>query len=345
MTAQTLDTLGDDWVRPRPSRAGYRGDAILACVLLALSLFSSVLYRAAGFYAEPASMAVTLACVTLPCLVLAARRRFPLAVLLVTAAAFIVTQALMVPEILISNLVLFIALYTAGAWPTNRRAALVVRFVVIAAMFGWLFWALLTSPMTFLDDGPGVLFISSYLAFGLISLVTNLLYFGGAYYFGDRAWVSARGAAELERRSAELARERERNAAQAVLGERIRIARELHDVVAHHVSLMGVQAGAARRLLATAPDRAPASLTAVEASAREAVAELNRMLGTLREVDEPGHGSGTSRRRSSWRPRTPAARLVRPPPAPDSGSWACGSGSQRSAVHSRPARAPAAASW
>ena len=113
-------------------------------------------------------------------------------------------------------------------------------------------------------------------------MLTNLLYFGGAWYFGDSAYRSARSRAELEQRTAELAAERERTRAQAVAIERLRIARELHDVVAHHVSVIGVQAGAARRVIAKDPDAAVASLSAIESSAREAVDELHGLLGTLR---------------------------------------------------------------
>ena len=82
--------------------------------------------------------------------------------------------------------------------------------------------------------------------------------------------------------TAELQREREENARRAVLEERVRIARELHDVVAHHVSVMGVQAGAARRVMGRRPDQAAEALSSIEASSRQAVVELHRLLGFLR---------------------------------------------------------------
>ena len=61
---------------------------------------------------------------------------------------------------------------------------------------------------------------------------------------------------QLATQTAELQRERQENARRAVLEERVRIARELHDVVAHHVSVMGVQAGAARRVMLRRPEQA-----------------------------------------------------------------------------------------
>ena len=92
--------------------------------------------------------------------------------------------------------------------------------------------------------------------------------------------------------------EREARARVAVAEERARIARELHDVVAHGVGVMVVQAGAARRVLATDPNRAEIALLAVEATGRQSLAEMRRLLGILRTDPEalalapqPGLGS------------------------------------------------------
>ncbi|WXF90688.1 sensor histidine kinase [Curtobacterium flaccumfaciens pv. flaccumfaciens] len=141
--------------------------------------------------------------------------------------------------------------------------------------------------------------MAPYVAISLLNIVINVIYFGAAWYAGNRAWVSAVARHQLAERTAELAAERERSAAQAVTIERVRIARELHDVVAHHVSLMGVQAGAARRVIDRDPAQATASLGVVEESARTAVEELRRMLGTLRSDDDAvglgtPHGDGPS---------------------------------------------------
>ncbi len=80
--------------------------------------------------------------------------------------------------------------------------------------------------------------------------------------------------------------EREESARRAVFAERVRIARELHDVVAHHVSMMGVQAGAARIVLDRDRAQAKEALTAIETSSRQAVAELHRLLGFLRQAGD-----------------------------------------------------------
>ncbi|WP_064750494.1 sensor histidine kinase [Solirubrobacter soli] len=85
---------------------------------------------------------------------------------------------------------------------------------------------------------------------------------------------------------AEAAELRATEAERAVFEERVRIARELHDVVAHHVSMMGVQAGAARLVIDRDPDKAKGALSAIETSSRQAVAELHNLLGFLRQAGD-----------------------------------------------------------
>lgn len=90
----------------------------------------------------------------------------------------------------------------------------------------------------------------------------------------------------LAERNDELRQQREVAERAAVLDERVRISRELHDVVAHHVTTMTVHAGAARQIAAANPDGAAESLKQVERSGREAVTELHRLLGFLRSGDD-----------------------------------------------------------
>jgi signal transduction histidine kinase len=92
--------------------------------------------------------------------------------------------------------------------------------------------------------------------------------------------------ATLETQNRELELQREAEARRAVLEERVRIARELHDVVAHHVSLMGVQAGVARTLFARRPEEAVEAISAVETGSRQAIAELQQLVGVLRRHEE-----------------------------------------------------------
>ncbi|PZE88667.1 sensor histidine kinase [Curtobacterium sp. MCBD17_008] len=291
-TAGGGPTQDDGWSRLPVGPREHRQDAVLALVLAGALAVSVTLYSAVGLYDDPAAWWVCALMVVANAGPLAFRRRFPMTVAVVAALAFAATQLLHVPEGLFTNFTLFIALYTVGAWCSDRVRSEAVRWFVIAGMFAWVFLAIVfrwSVPSALPDDGHSV--IPPFVASSLLTIVINLVYFGAAWYSGNRAWAAAVAAHELGQRTAELAAERERSAAQAVALERVRIARELHDVVAHHVSLMGVQAGAARRVLDRDPAQAAASLGVVEDSARTAVEELRRMLGTLRE---PGTDAPTT---------------------------------------------------
>ena len=127
----------------------------------------------------------------------------------------------------------------------------------------------------------------------VIDVVANYLVFGTAWILGDNVRTRRRYVAELEDKAVRLEAEREAQAKRAAANERTRIARELHDVVAHSVSVMTVQAGAARRLLdqAGAGPEVREAVASVEATGREALTELRRAVGVLREDGEsPGLG-------------------------------------------------------
>lgn len=119
-------------------------------------------------------------------------------------------------------------------------------------------------------------------------LAFNLLLVVCAWALGRVARRTRRDARALSRRAEDLERAREREAREAVELERGRIARELHDVIAHSVSLMGVQAAAAEQVLTLDPERAREPLRAIQGTAREAVDELRRLLGVLRETQGDG---------------------------------------------------------
>ena len=288
----------ETWVRPRPGRAGYRLDALSALALAVGAGLSAGLYTRVGIFDDPAPLWLSVLAIAGFTLPLALRRRFPITVAIVVSAAFFVTAQFLVPEALFSSICLFMAIYTIGAWTSDRRLANISRLIIVLAMFAWI---AINIAITVNDPeiAPGFSrsgLFSELAAYSLIQILMNLLYFVGAWVFGNGMWASARQRAQLQAQAEELAAEREFSAAQAVTLDRVRIARELHDVVAHHVSVMGVQAGAARRVMQTDPDQASESLAVIEQSARSAVDELHRLLTTLRDTDaDPASTSSSTR--------------------------------------------------
>jgi signal transduction histidine kinase len=270
--------------RPAPTARDYRADLVLAVVILVGAILSATLSAISGIYGdEQGSMQLALVYAVVLAAPLAVRRRWPATVAVIIAFAYFAAVTLRIPEVYVGNIAMFISLYTVGAWSADRRRALIVRVAIIVGMFAWLIIVMYRDAITQAEDADVIAgAFSPFVAQVLLGILVNALYFGGAYYFGERAWSSAVQRAALEQRTAELEREREVTAAQAVALDRVRIARELHDVVAHHVSVMGVQAGAARAVMDADPAESRRLLTGIETSAREAIDELHRLLDTLR---------------------------------------------------------------
>lgn len=267
-----------------PTLRDQRGDLLLALVLFVGAILSAALSSIAQVYGdEQAPLWTALVYAVVVAAPLGFRRRWPGTVAVVVSLAYFTAVTIRVPEIYVGNIAMFIALYTVGAWMNDRRKALVVRVAIIVGMFVWLLITMYRDAISEADKADVVAgAMSPYVAFMLIQILLNALYFGGAYYFGERSWAAAEQRTVLEERTRELEREREVTAAQAVALDRVRIARELHDVVAHHVSVMGVQAGAARLVLESDPAQSARILSGIESSARDAIQELRQLLETLR---------------------------------------------------------------
>jgi signal transduction histidine kinase len=198
---------------------------------------------------------------TLP---LAARRRFPGAVLALGVASGLAVAALGLSPIVLGVAIL-VAVYSVAAYGT--------RWVSLAGLAA----AELGSVAVQLTPGR----------FQAPTVVSNALVIGAAWLLGYFVGVRRAYTARLEERTAELEQAREELARRAVTKERLRLARELHDVVAHAMSVIAVQSGVGAHVASTQPEEAAKALSAIEATSRAALEELRRLLGVLRQDSEP----------------------------------------------------------
>jgi len=201
------------------------------------------------------------------------RLRYPVAVLAVVVAGVIVTAALGGdgPSVPVFPLIaVLLALYAVGSRTRGIRLGLAA-----IATFAGLFAAGLLAGA---DAGGGA---------AVALLVTT-----GGLVIGGALGVLRFESELFDQRASELEREREQLAREAVAQERRRIARELHDVIGHSISVMGVQAGAVRSVLHADQVRERDALLAVERTGRQAVGEMRRLIGLLRP-DDDGVGDPT----------------------------------------------------
>ncbi len=185
------------------------------------------------------------------------RRQYPLEVL----AAVTIVTAIAVGRYGYNPFPVGFALFTVAAHLDRRRsliAGAVTLFILAPALWADAGWS------------------HPYVMLG------RLLPFAIAWLVGDSIGIRRRYVRELEDKAARLERERETEAARAVAEEQARIARELHDVIAHNLSVMVVQAAAANDVFDSRPDRAREALRRVEATGRSALAELRQLLGDVR---------------------------------------------------------------
>jgi signal transduction histidine kinase len=211
-----------------------------------------------------------------------------LAVLLTLAQAVPLVWRRRVPHLVLA--VAFVAAFVnlvLGYQPTWAQAAMLVALYTVAAhrprRQSVVSALLLTVGLVVYGVIAERMYPSGGTDLSAQDWVFSFLQFATAWFLGDLQHRRLAYTAKLEVLNAQLAGEQELRARWAVAEERGRIARELHDVVAHSVSVMVVQAGAARRSVEANPDQATAALTQIETTGRQALAEMRRLLGLLRD--------------------------------------------------------------
>jgi signal transduction histidine kinase len=238
--------------RALPRIHGVLVDRAVAVVLLAAGELEVWLSHDAGGHRLVAAAAAAIVAGAV-----ALRRRHPLLVGLVAQAAMSVEFGISSHiEVLSTSAAWVCDVYALAVWTTTKE------FAVAVAAIG----LLIAIPFAGIFARP-----ANAAFFGIALLVAMLI---ARHVLGDR-----------DRRLRLAERERDVAAREAVVAERARIARELHDVVAHSVSVMVIQAQAGPRLLA-APESAAEAFRSIETTGRDALVELRRLLGVLRGGDE-----------------------------------------------------------
>jgi signal transduction histidine kinase len=198
------------------------------------------------------------------------RRKYPVHAFYVAAVAG-AFQVVFYSRPLGTDLALLILLYTLAAY-RPRRVSIPGLCICLAGAF--------ISVVSWVSPHTGV--IQKVLLAGVIFSGTALV----AWVLGDSMRYRRAYLTSLEDRAARLERERDAQARIAAAAERARIARELHDVIAHNVSVMVVQADGASYALRSEPDRTAQALAAISQTGRQALAEMRRLLGILRSDDQ-----------------------------------------------------------
>ncbi|MFE9606060.1 histidine kinase [Streptomyces hokutonensis] len=248
-----------DFLRRHPTWV----DTFWAVFLLGLSGVSiaSTSYASGRHGTATGALAVS----AVMCVAIALRRRWPEKMLVLVLATGL-AQLVLDIEPVAADFAMLVIVYTVAAVGARWASRFALATGLGAATLSQIRW-----PQEHTSSA------------GLVAIaVFQTVPFALAWVLGDSMRTRRAYFAQLEERAARLEKEREAQAKVAVAAERARIARELHDVVAHNVSVMVVQADGAAYVLDSAPDQAKKALETISSTGRQALAEMRRLLGVLR---------------------------------------------------------------
>ena len=234
-------------------------DAVIGTVFTVVSVVSVLDVGDARIgYRDPDALGVLLALV---CAVpFYFRRHATMVATLVSATGVVLLASLQYPPNAQSQMLL-LAMYSLGSYESGMRRAL--AFLAVEA-------------------GVGVVAIVGIPEANTANLVGSGAFYAAVFFFGAAMRNRRLYQEQLEQRADLLAREHEEAAARAIADERLRIAQELHDVVAHSMGVIAVQAGVGSHVIDADPAEAKRSLDAISVTSRTTLAEIRRLLGVLR---------------------------------------------------------------
>ncbi|MFJ8882661.1 sensor histidine kinase [Streptomyces sp. NPDC102402] len=256
-----------DFIRRHPTGV----DILWAVLLLGFSGMSIVAEQVGDGPERVAAVPIAVGL----CAVVALRRRAPEKMLLLAILMGLAQLALGVrPGV--ADFAMLVITYTVATVGERWASRLALGCSLVAAGLSRLRWP---------DEAPGGGWAQTA---GYVVIMT--VPFVLAWVLGDSIRTRRAYFSQLEERAARLEREREAQSKVAVAAERARIARELHDVVAHNVSVMVVQADGAAYVMDASPDQARQALETISGTGRQALAEMRRLLGVLRTGDAEESG-------------------------------------------------------
>ena len=243
-------------------------DGVVAAVITGLSIFALVMITPAEqalFTRGPEPLAYVL--VLAQAVPIAFRRIRPGPALTIIVVAFVIDRYMDFPATTASVGLAFAFHALGSELPRNRSLRIGLPIIAVLAAF----------------TVTGIFYVESVsIGTVIVLLIATLV----PLLLGREVNEKRRYLSELEERARRLELEREQQAREAVAEERARIARELHDVVAHEMTVMTIQAAAAKRVVSSDPAQAAEALAAIEEAGHDALTEMRRLLGLLRP-DEP----------------------------------------------------------